>query len=98
MSLITLSDQTLAAGATGNWFTPLGATWVLDVDTPGACVILQTRRGSGDSAPKLVRVSVSNNDPEIEGAQAVPVLTGVIGRDFRIINVGTIAAVVRGEQ
>jgi hypothetical protein len=98
MSFIASSEQTLAAGAAGNWFTPAGLTWVLDVDTPGGCVILRTRHGSGDTAPKLVRVSLPNNDPEIEGAQSILVNTGVIGRQFQVVNVGTVAVVVRGDQ
>jgi hypothetical protein len=98
MTAIASSSETIAAGASGSWFQPAGATWVADIDTPGARVLLQTRRGAGDGAPKLVRISPASNDGALFGAQSVVVTTGVVGRQFRFVNIGDVAAVVVGDQ
>lgn len=85
MAVISGSSETLAAGASGRWWTPSASTIAVDVDN-SAMVQIYTRRGNGDTAPK----------PLFLGDQVGTILKGpcsmlvqvVVGRDyqFRAVN------------
>jgi hypothetical protein len=90
MAVITNSNQTLAIGTPGNWWTPTTTTITVDVDN-AAMVTLETRRGSGDSAQKPV--FLGDQKTTIFRGPCSLMLQVVVGRDYRFNAVNGAAAV-----
>lgn len=68
MTIVTNSNETLdATGSPGTWWTPGSGVTVVMADVDGnAKVVIESRRGSSDGAPK----------PLFFGAGATPVMQG----------------------
>ena len=96
MPLITNSNQTLAPGAAGNWWTPGASVTVVtcDIDT-AAMVKIETRRGSGDTAAKPV-LTADQRTAVLRGPSST-LLQVVAGRDYRYVGMEGAATVAAFE-
>jgi hypothetical protein len=96
MTAIANSTATLAAGQSSSWFTPAQSVFFADVDTDGS-VMLETRRGSSDAAPKRVAFGVRDGARVITGPACVQVAS-CTGRDFRFVCVTGSAVAVAADE
>ena len=83
MTVIANSTATLNAGQTSSWFTPSQSLFFADVDSAGD-VVIETRRGSTDNAPKTVAHTVGDGRARITGPISVQIASGT-GRDYRFV-------------
>lgn len=84
MAVINNSQQSLASGAQGAWFTSAGTLFYLDIDNRGR-VLLETRRTSGDAAPKRLAAGIQEGAAMVMQGPGCFQVQAVAGRDYRVV-------------
>lgn len=85
MALISGSQYTVVEGTPGAWFTASGTSFLADVDTTGA-VVIETRRDSGDTAPKPVADGISGTGARVLNGPCSALVISVASRQYRFVS------------
>ncbi len=98
MTTIANSVATLNAGQSGSWFTPSQTVFFADIDSTGD-VLIETRRGSTDTAPKGVAAGSNGlKGPRVITGPSCVQIASCTGRDFRFTCVSGTAVAVAADE
>lgn len=86
MAVISGSNEVIASGASGSWFTSAGTSFILDVDT--RCKVrLETRRDVNDGDPKPMQDGSQEGADRVIAGPCSVVVQSVTGRQYRVVSI-----------